>query len=187
MLGLKIFVRVQTFRRRPFIPSHNFCHPVNKIASEMEVASLQKLLTLLKKRGSVPRRFWYPGLASVFWLKNILINFAATSENEIEIKTRNIILKTFFRKIKTAKTLNSKGWRVNCHKSVTMRFFTWCLTLVSTFGGIDDFHGCRRYKGAKHDNTFKVLGHNIKHCCFGCSWGFEDLHWKKEFNTFFRF
>ena len=27
MLGLKIFVRVQTLRRRPFVPSHNFCHP----------------------------------------------------------------------------------------------------------------------------------------------------------------
>ena len=27
MLGLKIFVRVQTFRRRPFMPSHNFCLP----------------------------------------------------------------------------------------------------------------------------------------------------------------
>ena len=28
MLGLKIFVQVQTFRRRPFVLSHNFCHPV---------------------------------------------------------------------------------------------------------------------------------------------------------------
>ena len=27
MLGLQIFVRVQNFRRRPFVPSHNFCHP----------------------------------------------------------------------------------------------------------------------------------------------------------------
>ena len=27
MLELKIFVWVQTFRRRPFVPSHNFCHP----------------------------------------------------------------------------------------------------------------------------------------------------------------
>ena len=27
MLGLKIFVGVQTFRRRPFVPSHSFCHP----------------------------------------------------------------------------------------------------------------------------------------------------------------
>ena len=26
MLGLKIFVRVQTFRRRAFAPSYNFCH-----------------------------------------------------------------------------------------------------------------------------------------------------------------
>ena len=29
MLGLNIFVRVQTFRRRPFVPLHNFCHPVD--------------------------------------------------------------------------------------------------------------------------------------------------------------
>ena len=28
MLELKFFVRVQTFRRRPFMPSHNFWHPV---------------------------------------------------------------------------------------------------------------------------------------------------------------
>ena len=27
MIGLKIFAKVQTFRRRPFVPSHNFCHP----------------------------------------------------------------------------------------------------------------------------------------------------------------
>ena len=28
MLVLKIFVQVQSFWRRPFMPSHNFCHPV---------------------------------------------------------------------------------------------------------------------------------------------------------------
>ena len=27
MLGLKKLVQIQTFRRRPFVPSHNFCHP----------------------------------------------------------------------------------------------------------------------------------------------------------------
>ena len=27
MFGLRIFVRVQTFRRRPFVPSHNFFLP----------------------------------------------------------------------------------------------------------------------------------------------------------------
>ena len=27
MLGLKIYVPVQAFRRRPFVPSYNFCHP----------------------------------------------------------------------------------------------------------------------------------------------------------------
>ena len=27
MLELKIFAQLQTFRRRPFVPSHNFCHP----------------------------------------------------------------------------------------------------------------------------------------------------------------
>ena len=27
MFGLKIFVRVQTFRRGPSVPLHNFCHP----------------------------------------------------------------------------------------------------------------------------------------------------------------
>ena len=27
MLGLRIFVQVQTFQRRPFVPSHNFCRP----------------------------------------------------------------------------------------------------------------------------------------------------------------
>ena len=29
MLGLKIFVQVQTLGRRPFVPSHNFWHPAN--------------------------------------------------------------------------------------------------------------------------------------------------------------
>ena len=28
---------------------------------------------------------------------------------------------------------------------------------------------------------------NVRHCCFGCSWGFEDLHWKIKFNTFLGF
>ena len=27
MLEFEIFLRVQTFWRRPFVPSHNFCHP----------------------------------------------------------------------------------------------------------------------------------------------------------------
>ena len=27
MFGLKLFVRVQTFRRGPQVPPHNFCHP----------------------------------------------------------------------------------------------------------------------------------------------------------------
>ena len=30
MFGLKIFVRLQTFRRRPFVPSHNLCHPAER-------------------------------------------------------------------------------------------------------------------------------------------------------------
>ena len=90
--------RILTFYQNRFfwVPSD---HIVDKIASEIEVASLQKqlfLLTLLKRRGSVTRRFWYPGLASVFGLKNIFIDFAATSENEIEIEMLNIILETFF-------------------------------------------------------------------------------------------
>ena len=31
MIGLKIFVQIQTFRRRPFVPSQNFCHPAADI------------------------------------------------------------------------------------------------------------------------------------------------------------
>ena len=30
MLGLKNFVGIQTFRWRPFVPSHNFCHPAGR-------------------------------------------------------------------------------------------------------------------------------------------------------------
>ena len=30
MLGLKIFVQIQTFRRRLFVLSYNFCHPVRE-------------------------------------------------------------------------------------------------------------------------------------------------------------
>ena len=26
MFGLKVFVQIQTFRRMPFVPLHNFCH-----------------------------------------------------------------------------------------------------------------------------------------------------------------
>ena len=29
MLGLKMFVQIQTFRWWPFVPSHNFCHPAS--------------------------------------------------------------------------------------------------------------------------------------------------------------
>ena len=136
--------RILTFYQNRFfwVPSD---HIVDKIASEMEVASLQKqllLLTLLKRRGSVTRRFWYPGLASVFGLKNILIDFAATSENEIEIEISNIILKTFF----LQKLQNCQNPIQERLKPVTMKLFMWRLTLASTFGGIVDFHGCRRYK-----------------------------------------
>ena len=77
--------RILTFYQNRFfwVPSD---HIVDKIASEMEVASLEKqllLLTLLKRRVSVTRRFWYPGLASVFGLKYILIDFAANSEMKL--------------------------------------------------------------------------------------------------------
>ena len=37
MLGLKIFVRVQTFQRRSFVPSHHFCNPA--ITKYYKVAS----------------------------------------------------------------------------------------------------------------------------------------------------
>ena len=30
---VKIFVRIQTFGRRPFMPSHNFCHPAHMIGA----------------------------------------------------------------------------------------------------------------------------------------------------------
>ena len=39
MLRLKIFVQIQTFWQRPFVPSHNFCHPVDQFhwASQINV------------------------------------------------------------------------------------------------------------------------------------------------------
>ena len=46
MLGLKIFVGVQTFRRRPFLPSHNFCHP-GHISSKSSESLIHRPLSLL--------------------------------------------------------------------------------------------------------------------------------------------
>ena len=34
MLGPEIFVRVQTFWQRPFVPLHNFCHPDSQYTSQ---------------------------------------------------------------------------------------------------------------------------------------------------------
>ena len=37
-----------------------------------------------------------------------------------------------------------------------------------------------------HGNENHING-TCNHCCFGCSWGFEDLHCRIEFNTFLGF
>ena len=49
MLGLNIFVRIQTFWQRPFAPSRNFCHPAGDIPyphqwCECVLPSTQKIL-----------------------------------------------------------------------------------------------------------------------------------------------
>ena len=70
MLGLKIFVRVQTFWRRPFVPLHNFCHPAEIYTWHnmyWSIYSLQKtsqhsLMTAVSKGRSLEkkcfREFW---------------------------------------------------------------------------------------------------------------------------------
>ena len=45
MLGFKIFGRLQTFWQRPFVPSHNFCHPANHMGSEY--VSREKKLSMV--------------------------------------------------------------------------------------------------------------------------------------------
>ena len=47
MLGFEIFARVQTFRRRPFVPSHNFCHAAKSKDQDHKtvLAAKDKLLT----------------------------------------------------------------------------------------------------------------------------------------------
>ena len=47
MLGFEIFVQVQTFRRRPFVPSHNVCHPAKSKDQDHKtvLAAKDKLLT----------------------------------------------------------------------------------------------------------------------------------------------
>ena len=52
MLGFKIFVRVQTFRQRPFVPSHNFCHAAkSKDQDPQNSASSQRQVTDRTEKG----------------------------------------------------------------------------------------------------------------------------------------
>ena len=48
MLGLKFFVRVQTFQRRPFLPSQHYCHPE---LSMLQVSRFNDLIYLTFQRG----------------------------------------------------------------------------------------------------------------------------------------
>ena len=53
MLMLRIFVQIQTFRRRPFVSSHNFCHPVRNKVLFLSIRDIQQIiveLVKLKKR-----------------------------------------------------------------------------------------------------------------------------------------
>ena len=63
MLGL--FVRVQTFRQRPFVPSHNFCHPESHLTlTENEAYPPRKIYMSLGKPFLVA--FFPPCLIKVF-------------------------------------------------------------------------------------------------------------------------
>ena len=73
MLGLKIFVRVQTFQRRSFVPSHHFCNPAITKYYKVASAHLESKnvlfwacarlfvateLVWLQMQGNIPRLLW---------------------------------------------------------------------------------------------------------------------------------
>ena len=63
MLGFEIFVRVQTFQQRPFVPSHNFCHAAkSKDQDPQNSASSQRQVTDRPRHGlDRKRRFLLVG------------------------------------------------------------------------------------------------------------------------------
>ena len=74
MLGLKIFLLVQTFRRKPFVLLHNFCHPVTDHRSLGDLLSAGKTrgvnlpLWRIGSLGSIPKsHFRSPPLNQHWW------------------------------------------------------------------------------------------------------------------------
>ena len=74
MLGLKIFVQVQAFRRKPFAPLHNFCHPKAHNFKLVQLSAIEIKLYMIQ----------------FFWLCH------STNFNESGLKMVRINVRNFF-------------------------------------------------------------------------------------------
>ena len=62
MLGLKIFVPVHTFRRMPFAPSRNFCHPATSMSLVVNLHHSDQSL-ILKEQNFPPTNWCFAKLS----------------------------------------------------------------------------------------------------------------------------
>ena len=119
MLGLKTFVHAQTFWRRPFVPSHNFCHPapsLNRLCGYphticvlgMYACGLYAVYAHIYKL--INHR--YIRIRYAYW-ENICIYAFLRISKWIRIKTKRRANSTFNRMIEKFHTKNYYFWK--CH------------------------------------------------------------------------
>ena len=69
MLVLKILVKVQTFRWRPFVPLHNFCHPTENQDSSLIQENLWYLKTFTFSFNQNAPLPFEPFLLNAWWMR----------------------------------------------------------------------------------------------------------------------
>ena len=86
MLVLKILVQVQTFRRRPFVPLHNFCHPTENQNSSLIQENLWYLKTFTFSFNQNAPLPFVPFLLNAWWMRTPFVVVCPKFSNKQSLK-----------------------------------------------------------------------------------------------------
>ena len=90
MLVLKILVQVQTFRWRPTVPSHNFCHPTENQDSSLIQENLWYLKTFTFSFNQNAPLPFVPFLLNVWWMRTPFVVVCPKFSNKQSLKSADI-------------------------------------------------------------------------------------------------
>ena len=136
MLGLKTFVPVQTFQWRPFVHSHNFCHPTEN----QDLSLIQENLWYLKTftfsfNQNAPLPF-VPFLLNAWWMCVVVCPKSNNKQSlkwVLMLKSLKMAEVPSFYECWPLFFTNIFNWvrtaRVSCDKSVAL-FICWGCTLT---------------------------------------------------------